>query len=241
MIFPCRNWLSIFSLRWLYRLLALLCYYKDLQLCAKSSSKTQIVDIFLPFIMFFFLFVEISGYIGKPTYLIIYHFRFGLFILILIFIYARFHIFYAAIFQCKNCVFWPDFITIIIQTGNIPGNYSILWHESSPSQMFPKIGVLKNFAKFIGNQMCWSLFLNNSTSWRRTILLKMRIQHTCFTVNFAKFQEHFLTEFETFFAHCRFIFNLGLSIFLHHSWISKYKASKTSLSVLLEWKKKKAL
>ena len=86
MIFPCRNWLSIFSLRWLYRLLALLCYYKDLQLCAKSSSKTQIVDIFLPFIMFFFLFVEISGYIGKPTYLIIYHFRFGLFILILIFI-----------------------------------------------------------------------------------------------------------------------------------------------------------
>ena len=105
--------------------------------------------------------------------------------------------------------------------------------------MFYKIGVLKNFAKFTGKQMCWSLFLNDSTSWRKTTLLKIRIQYRCFTVNFTKFQKHLFTESESSFAHCRFIFNLGLSLFFHHLWIWKYKASKTSLSVLLEQKKKK--
>ena len=139
MIFPCRNWLSIFSLRWLYRLLALLCYYIDLQLCAKSSNKTQIVDIFLPF-MFFFFFGEISGCIGKPTYLIIYHFRFGLFILILTFICQISHILYRNSPMQKLC-----FLTWFHYYNNSNQQYtgSISWHESSRSKMFYKIGVLK--------------------------------------------------------------------------------------------------
>ena len=33
------------------------------------------------------------------------------------------------------------------------------WFRSSHSQMFFRIGVLKNFAVFTGKQLCWSLFL----------------------------------------------------------------------------------
>ena len=32
-------------------------------------------------------------------------------------------------------------------------------HKSNRSQMFFKIGVLKNFAKFTGKHLCWSWFL----------------------------------------------------------------------------------
>ena len=32
-------------------------------------------------------------------------------------------------------------------------------YSSSRAQIFFKIGVLKNFANFIGKHLCWSLFL----------------------------------------------------------------------------------
>ena len=48
--------------------------------------------------------------------------------------------------------------------------------SKSHSQMFFKIGVLKNFAT--GKHLCWSLFL---------IKLKKRLQHRCFLVNIAKY------------------------------------------------------
>ena len=50
--------------------------------------------------------------------------------------------------------------------------------RSSRSQMFFKIGVLKNF---------WSLFLIKLGPWRLAFLLKKRFQHRCFPVNTAKF------------------------------------------------------
>ena len=50
----------------------------------------------------------------------------------------------------------------------------VFWGEtnrSSLSQMFFKIGVLKNFANFIGKQ-CWSIFLTKLHAWRPATLLK---------------------------------------------------------------------
>ena len=39
------------------------------------------------------------------------------------------------------------------------------------SQMFLKIGVLKNFTNLTGKQLCWSLFLIKSQAWSPAILL----------------------------------------------------------------------
>ena len=39
--------------------------------------------------------------------------------------------------------------------------------------------VLKNFAKFTGNLLCWSLFFNE--------VADLRLWHRCFPMNFAKF------------------------------------------------------
>ena len=55
-----------------------------------------------------------------------------------------------------------------------------------------KKGVLKNFAKFTGKQLCQSFF-NNVAGSRPPTLLKKRLWHRCFPVNFAKFiSKHFL-------------------------------------------------
>ena len=65
-----------------------------------------------------------------------------------------------------------------------------------------KKDVLKNFAKFTGKQVCWSLFLINLQTLyslgnhqktydfkgnRRSKTLVKRLQHRCFPVNIAKF------------------------------------------------------
>ena len=52
----------------------------------------------------------------------------------------------------------------------------------SRSQMFFKIGVLKNFVIFTGKYLCWSLFLIKLTP-----KTPKRLQHRCFLVNIAKF------------------------------------------------------
>ena len=53
--------------------------------------------------------------------------------------------------------------------------------------MFCKKGVLRNFAKFTGKHLCQSLFFNKVACLRPATLLKMRLWHRCFLVNFAKF------------------------------------------------------
>ena len=58
-----------------------------------------------------------------------------------------------------------------------------------------KKGVLGNFAKFAGKHLCQSLFLNKVAGLRLATLLKKRIWHRCFPVNFAKFlRAPFVTE-----------------------------------------------
>ena len=59
--------------------------------------------------------------------------------------------------------------------------------QKQPPGCSIKIGVLKNFAKFTGKHLCQSLFFNKVTGLRPSTLLKKRLCHRCFPVNFAKF------------------------------------------------------
>ena len=48
-------------------------------------------------------------------------------------------------------------------------------------------GVLRNLTKFTGKHLCQSLFFNKVAGLRPTTLLKKRLRHRCFPVNFPKF------------------------------------------------------
>ena len=50
-----------------------------------------------------------------------------------------------------------------------------------------KNGVLKNFAKYTGKHLCQSLLFNKVAGFRPTNLLKKRLWHRCFPVNFTQF------------------------------------------------------
>ena len=70
----------------------------------------------------------------------------------------------------------------------------ILWFSflrktkrSSHLEVFYKIGVLKNFEKLTGKHLCRSLFSNKVAALTPASLLKQRLQHRCFLVNFAKY------------------------------------------------------
>ena len=75
----------------------------------------------------------------------------------------------------------------LIDQKKLPGNWVKI--RSSHQRCSVKRGVLKNFAKFTGKHMCWSLCLIKLQTWRPATLLKMRLQHRCFPVKIAKFLE----------------------------------------------------
>ena len=58
----------------------------------------------------------------------------------------------------------------------INGKNATMNVESTHSQEFYKTGVLKNFAKITGKHLCW----------RPVTLLKKRLQHKFFPMNFPK-------------------------------------------------------
>ena len=59
--------------------------------------------------------------------------------------------------------------------------------ESNRPEVFLKKDVLRNFAKFTRKHVRQSLFFNTVAGLRPATLLKKRIWHRCFPVNFAKF------------------------------------------------------
>ena len=59
--------------------------------------------------------------------------------------------------------------------------------RSSHRRCSVRKGVLGNFAKFTGKHLCQSLFFNKVAGLRLATLLKKRLWHRCFPVNFAKF------------------------------------------------------
>ena len=61
-----------------------------------------------------------------------------------------------------------------------------IFRKQSPSVLY-KNSVFKNFTKFTGKHLSWSLFLNKVGVLRTPIMLKKRLRHRCFPVNFAKY------------------------------------------------------
>ena len=58
--------------------------------------------------------------------------------------------------------------------------------RSSHRRCSVRKGVLKYFAKFTGRHLCHSLFFNKVAGLRSATLLKKRLWHRCFPVNFGK-------------------------------------------------------
>ena len=60
--------------------------------------------------------------------------------------------------------------------------------RSSRRELFSvRKGVLKNFTKFMGKHLCLVLFFNKVAGLRPAAVLKNRLWHRCFPVNFVKF------------------------------------------------------
>ena len=56
--------------------------------------------------------------------------------------------------------------------------------QKQPPELFFQKGILRNFTKLTGKYLCQSLFFNKVAGLR---LLKKRLWHRCFPVNFIKF------------------------------------------------------
>ena len=65
--------------------------------------------------------------------------------------------------------------------------YCCHFFQKQPPEMFYKKGVLRNLAKFTGEHLCQSLLFNKVAGLRLATLLKKRLWHRCFPVNFVKF------------------------------------------------------
>ena len=84
--------------------------------------------------------------------------------------------------QCEWCsAYWRD--VLILGAALIRGDK--VFRGSYYKTM--RKGVLKNFAKFTGKPLCWSIFLNKVEGLSPAILFIKRIQHRCFRINFANF------------------------------------------------------
>ena len=66
-------------------------------------------------------------------------------------------------------------------------SFLVLPSLKSRREMFFKKYVFRNFAKFTGKHQCQSLYFHKVAGMRTATLLKDRLWHRCFPVNFAKF------------------------------------------------------
>ena len=83
----------------------------------------------------------------------------------------------------KNC---QTFVQTLNKTSRV---------RSSRQEVFCKKSVLRNFEKFTGKYLCQSLLFNKVAGLRLATLLKRRLWHRRFPLNFAKFlRTPFLTE-----------------------------------------------
>ena len=74
-------------------------------------------------------------------------------------------------------------------------NQNMCFYRSSRPEVFYKKVVLRCFAKFTGKHLCQGLFFNKVAGLTPATLLRKRLLHRCFPVNFAKFlRTPFLTE-----------------------------------------------
>ena len=78
-----------------------------------------------------------------------------------------------------------------VSTSNFPLSKTRLkpdWiFRSNHHRCSLKTDVLRNFTKFTATHLCQSLFFNKVAGLSSATLLKKRLWHRCFPVNFAKF------------------------------------------------------
>ena len=80
--------------------------------------------------------------------------------------------------------------------------------RSSDGRRSVKKGVFKSFAKFSGKHLCWSLFFTKVVGLSPETLLKMRLQHRCFPVNFSKFSRPPFLHNTSGISYCYLIANM---------------------------------
>ena len=86
-------------------------------------------------------------------------------------------------------------ILVIFGVNAFEGEYQKKNSRSNRPNFFRKKGVLKSFAKFAAKHLRQGFFFNKVAGLRPAILLKKKLRHKCFPVNFMKFLETpFLTE-----------------------------------------------
>ena len=66
--------------------------------------------------------------------------------------------------------------------------------QKQPPEYSMKKGGLGNFTKFTGKNLCQSLFFNKVAGLCPATLLKKRLWHRCFPVNFVKFPRTFILQ-----------------------------------------------
>ena len=82
-------------------------------------------------------------------------------------------------------------------------NWKVFFNRkgSSCPKVFHRKSVFENFAIFTGKHLCQGLFFNKLARLRPVTLLKKRIWHRCFPINFAKFlRTPFLYSNTSFFS-----------------------------------------
>ena len=87
---------------------------------------------------------------------------------------------------------WSFLIYMFFSGEKSQFNYFFLFqcftcNRNSRSYVLHKEGVFKNFGKFPGEHLDWSLIKFNKVAGRRPVFLFKKIWHRCFQVNFAKF------------------------------------------------------
>ena len=75
------------------------------------------------------------------------------------------------------------YTTPLVAVFLVPKNMII--NRNSNRRCSVRKGVLKNFKEFTGKHLCQNLFINKGL--RSVTLLKKRLWHRCFPVNFARF------------------------------------------------------
>ena len=86
----------------------------------------------------------------------------------------------------------PKNLIFILENTVFLLKHHVDWHpikgpRSCHRRCYTRKGVLRNFAKFIGKELCQKLFFNKATGLRPATLLKKKLWRRCFPVNFAKF------------------------------------------------------
>ena len=85
------------------------------------------------------------------------------------------------LFKINSCHF---FIFLMYELSKLRED---CFHQKQPPEVLYKKCVLKNMAKFLEKHLYLSLVFNKVTGLRPATLLKNRLWHRCFHVNFAIF------------------------------------------------------